>query len=133
MMIVIGLAGVVFSALGYVAGRFRAWQEARREMQFALERSARDVRAFARNRWGSVPGSQVAKALREAEEILWWRSRDANYLAKPTGVSRMRPPDEPRSETKRRERQRNQIWALAGAEDTGQLDKKELMQRRYSN
>lgn len=132
-VILIGsMFGVVFSAVGFVLGRYGAFREARSGLQLALERAARDLRAYNTNVWGKVPGAMAAKALREAEEILWWRSRGANYLAKPTGTSRMRPPDEKRSETRRRERAHNQIWTTPRSDDTGHVSAKELMRRRYN-
>lgn len=133
VFIIVAMAAVVFGAVGYVVGRGRGWQLAKHDMQIALERAARDVRLFARNRYGAAPASAPALVLREVEQILWFRSRGTNFLVKPTGESRMRPPNEPRSERRRKENIRNEIWnrPKPADDDTGQVSQKKLMQRRY--
>jgi hypothetical protein len=125
---------------GYLLGRYARMQDATCIAQHALDRAARDVRLMREQRWGVVPLSPPARALQEAEHLLWWRANPENMDASPTGQSRMRPPDVPRSEWTRRQReqaaQRSLILALGyqakRPDDTYAGPMKNVVHARYN-
>lgn len=134
------IAAVIFGGSGFLVGRSKGHRDAIPEVHVALDRAARDVRLFAaKGIQGVAYGPSHQAVLREAEQIVRWRSYGANYLMRPAGVSRMRPPDEPRSVTKRREREadrrRNEIYFWGhnskNADDTYAGPVNRTVHRRY--
>lgn len=135
-----GVAGMGF---GLICGRYSMRRTAIDMLQLALERAARDIRLFRHNRVGGVPQAASYRLLEEAEYIVSWRSQGTNFLVKPCGESRMRPPDEPRSRVARlneeRALRRNQIQAFGilnprplGEKDTGAVRRPDRINRRYT-
>lgn len=135
-----GVAGMGF---GLICGRYSMRQTAIDMLQLALERAARDIRLFRNNRVGGIPQAASYRLLEEAEYLVSWRAQGANYLTRPTGKSRMRPPGEPRSRVARlneeRAIRRNQIQAFGlinsrplGENDTGAVRRPDRINRRYN-
>lgn len=133
------IAAVFFGAIGFIVGRGKGYRDAIPELQHALDRAARDIRIFAaKGRQGVAFGPSHQACLQEAEQIVRWRSQGFQYLTKPTGESRMRPPDEPRSVTMRRAREaarlRNEkasFWGGRANLDDTYVSARNAIQRRY--
>lgn len=128
--------GIAGTGIGFYCGRLSMRQTATDMLQLALERAARDIRLFRENRVGGVPHAAAYLLLVEAEYMTAWRAQGDNHLVKPSGASRMRPPDVPRSRHAARQAQRNQIRFAGingqrGSEDTGSVDTRTRMNRRY--
>lgn len=131
--LIVGLGG------GHAWGIWRSRQNAITDVQHALDRAARDLRLYRDNVYGTVPSSPPAKALHEAEYIVRWRSAVENMTTSPQGISRLNPPDVPRTRSARlaaeRANRRNIITALGRnqrPDDTYVRPIQDQMSRRYT-
>lgn len=133
-------AALIFGAIGWVAGRLGRYRTARAEVQDALERAARDVRLYSANGIGNAAGEFARRALAEAEYMILYRSVNNHHRDRPTGESRLRAPDQPRShkyqQLQAREELRGLIKYMSGAgndpDGTYVGPRSNAVHRRYS-
>lgn len=133
--------GALTAVFFWFLGRARGRRDATTSVQHALDRAARDIRLYSINATGAAAGEFARRALQEAEFIVRWRTAPHNIDTTPEGVSRMRPPGEPRSVSKKKDLlRRNQRLAIinlgypAGvrADDTYAGGVKAAMSGRYN-
>lgn len=133
-------AAVTFGAFGWLFGRIVHHRSTRTEVHDALLRAARDIRVYAANRQGNAAGEFARRALEEAEYIVSHRASGNNHRLKPTGESRLRPADVPRShkykQIQARDELREAIRLLGSAgnhpDDTYVGPRNNAVHRRYS-